>query len=203
MRKLGGIGFRRHLTRQPMTVNYPATHSEGRSTSLSRILAIASLLATLAGMLVYTAFGYVAGEPASLAEFTTHHLIPALLIGITVCATLSFFLHAKLIAPVKEIFAHLYRVGSGQFSPLTIDTHVSEIRTIVEGINLLVSRLKGAAGDGALEKALDSLVKLRSDLEAAAANADDSADALIPVMRDLRNLEGELLSAMQTATPGR
>ena len=81
----------------------PATPemSPNPSHSLSRTLAGATLLAALAGTLAYTAFEYLAGEPASLAEFTTHHLVPALLIGITVCTTLAFLLHSKLIAPAR------------------------------------------------------------------------------------------------------
>jgi len=185
-----------------MTATNPANHTEQRASSLSRTLAGATLLAALAGTLAYTAFESLAGQPASLAEFTTHHLVPALLIGATVCATLAFLLHSKLIAPVKEIFAHLYRIGSGQLTPLRIDTRVSEIRTVVEGVNLLVARLKGTAGDGALGKAIDDLVKLRSDLETATATSGSSADAFVPVMRDLRKLEGDLLTLMQTTKPG-
>ena len=79
---------------------------------------------------------------------------------------------------------------------------MSEIRTVVEGVNLLVTRLKGTASDGALGKAIDDLVRLRTDVEAASAATGGSADAFVPVMRDLRKLEGDLLTLMQTTKPG-
>ena len=172
--------------------------SDHPSSSITSILAKASLIATLIGMLVYSAFEYLLGETPTLSEFAGHHLLPAVLIGVTVCVTLSIILHAKIISPVMQIFKHLYRIGSGQLSPLSLDSRVSEIRTVVDGVNLLVTRLKGDPKNGSLGKALDDLVKLRGDLEEVTAASNRSADTFVPVMQDLRRLEGDLLAVMQS-----
>lgn len=159
-------------------------------------------MATLVGMLIYSAFEYLLGEAPTLSEFAGHHLLPAMLIGLAVCVTLSIILHAKIISPVMQIFKHLYQIGSGQLSPLSLDSRVSEIRTVVEGVNLLVTRLKGDPKDGSLGKALDDLVKLRGDLEQVTASSNRSADTFVPVMQDLRRLEGDLLMVMQSGKYG-
>ena len=47
-----------------------------------------------------------------------------------------------------------------------------------------------------MSKAVDDLVKLRSDLKKLIDSTHIAPDQLIPIMRDLKNLEGHLLSAI-------
>ena len=177
----------------------PETAPLRPSRSLSRTLVGATLAAATVGMLVSAAVEYLSGEPATLTEFTRHHLFPTLLIVAAVAVTLTLLLHSKVIAPVKQIFVHLYRIGSGQFTPLNVDSGVSEIRTVVDGVNLLVTRLKDTPDDQALGNAVKSLAKLRTDMESATTASGASADPFVPVMRDLRRLESDLLSAITAA----
>lgn len=169
------------------------------SKTLGRTVVGVTLVAVFVGMLAYTGFEYLFATPTDLAEFLTHHLFPALFIGLVVSLTLSVLIHSKVIAPVKKIFEHLYHVGSGRLAPLELDSRIEEIDTVVEGINLLVQRLKDNPDNQAIGKAADDVVKLRSDLKRAVNATASGADEFIPVMRDLQHLERHLLSAIEAA----
>ncbi len=82
------------------------------------------------------------GASPSWSEFFGHHLIPSLVTGLIIWVILSALLHRTVTEPLRHLFAHLYRVGSGRLEPISPDTGVVEIQTIVEGVNLLVHRLR-------------------------------------------------------------
>lgn len=168
--------------------------------TLNRAVAITSIVAVLTGMLIYTAAEFFLSPPEDASEFLTHHLLHALLIAVMVWWILSFLLTKKIVGPVREIFRHLYHVGSGRLEHLELESRIQEIRTVVGGINLLVNRLKEAPDHHGLKKACEDLAKLRIDLTPVVETAEDDGEKFVPIMRDLRALEADLLSVVRAET---
>ena len=169
--------------------------------SLKRMLATGSLLAVAVGMILSVALEYAVAPPEHSSELFTHHLFPAALIGLIVWITLGLVLNRTIIEPVRRIFAHLYQIGCGRLAPLEMKSRIEEIDTVVDGINILVHRLKESPDDAALGKACDDLGRLRADLKAVV-DTSGRAERFLPVMRDLHDLEGDLLSVAQNARQG-
>lgn len=179
----------------PMATNTP-THATfpSSTTTLNRAVIKATLIAVVIGMGIYTAIEFSLARPSNVAEFLGHHLLHALVIGVVISIALTVLLDRFIVAPVRRIFQHLYHIGSGRLAPLELDSKLEEVNTVVGGINLLVERLKNAPSDKALVEALIDVGKLRAKLEAKVGAAGSEADDFVPIMRDLCNLEGDLLA---------
>ena len=80
----------------------PTRRSDRLRSRIVRILATASLAATLIGMLAYAAFEYHLGEAPSVSGVAGPHLLPVIPIRLAVFLTLSFILHSKIILPVIQ-----------------------------------------------------------------------------------------------------
>ena len=107
-------------------------------------------------------------------------------------------LRSKVITPVRDILDQLTHVGNGRFAPLKISNEITEIRAIVTGVNQLTSKLKNVPDNEGSSKAVDDLVKLRADLKEIIDREVITPDQLVPIMKDLKQLEGHLLSALRT-----
>ena len=165
--------------------------------SLSWTLTKSSLIAVIIGMATYTLFEIITSGEIDMREILTHHLLPTILIGAIIWAVLTILLSSKVITPMRDILGHLNHVGNGRFAPLEKSSDVTEIREIVTGVNRLTSKLKSAPDNEGASKAVDALVKLRADLKGVIDCENINPDQLLPIMRDLKQLEGHLLSALQ------
>mgnify|MGYP003680510116 CR=1 FL=1 len=165
--------------------------------SLQSAVGMAVFAAVLLGMGGWTGWEYLSGERPDATEFFTHHLLPAVIIGVLVWGVLTILLGKLVIDPTRQIFEHLYRIGSGQLEPLEMDTRIQDIRTIVDGVNLLARRLKDVPGDGSFKQVQDRLVKIRKEMRSMVDAAGDDAGFLLNTVRELRALEGELLAISQ------
>jgi len=165
--------------------------------SLSWAVTKASLTAVVIGMGVYTAFEIAISGDLDLKELFIHHFLPTLLIGVIICGVLSFLLRSKVVTPIRDILDHLTRIGTGRLAPLERDSEIREIGAIVEGVNQLTTTLKDSPDSDGTSKAVDDLVKLRSDLKEVIDGEQLAPDHFVPIMKDLIELEGHLLSALQ------
>ncbi len=151
-------------------------------------------------MTAYAAFElFFTDSTMSARDFWAHHFLPAAVIGSIVWVTLTVLLHKLVVEPVRQIFGHLYRIGSGRLEPLEMDSRIQEIRSVAEGVNLLVRRLKTAPDNAPLERAIGHLGKVRSDMSAAIDAAGSDADHLVAAMSDLAALEADLLAVAETS----
>ena len=169
-----------------------------QSKSLSWTLTKSALIAVVIGMATYTFFEILTSGEVDTQELVIHHLLPTILIGVIIWGVLTMLLRSKVITPVHDILDHLTHVGNGRFAPLEKSNEITEIREIVTGVNRLTSKLKNAPDNEASSKAVDDLVKLRADLKEVIDCEKITPDQLVPIMKDLGQLEGHLLSALRT-----
>lgn len=167
-----------------------------RSRNLSSAITITVCAAVFTAMLLHTLFEYFVLGKLDVGEVVTHHILPALFIALMIWATIHFLLNNQVVQPVISICNHLDKVGDGQFSTLQIQTNIQEVDKIVDGLNGLTNKLTDAGGNDGISKSVDDLVKLRSDLQKIVDEDPGVSGKFTPIIRDLHDLEGHLLSAL-------
>ena len=162
--------------------------------SLNGVVIGASFIAVFLGTAFWSIIEYFMGASPSWSEFLGHHLIPSLVTGLIIWVILSALLHRTVTEPLRHLFAHLYRVGSGRLEPISLDTGVAEIQTIVEGVNLLVHRLRATSGAPAYTQAQDRLKRIRNKIRSMADAAGPDSPIFLDLVKELRALEGDVLA---------
>ncbi len=129
--------------------------------SLSFFVTVWMAVVIAVSMGAYAAFEYATAPGQNLRELAVAHLGHVLGLGVMIyvlCWGVFYFL---LLRPFNRIYLHLYTVGAGQLNPLELHSNVREIRTIVDGVNLMLSRLKLGADRDALERAQQCITEIR------------------------------------------
>jgi len=174
--------------------SFKATTTAKSRYSLNLVVVTTSLTAVVIGTGSWTAIEFLTGERPSLSDIFSHHLIPAVVIGLVIWITLTALLHRSVIEPIKQLFAHLYRVGSGRLDPIEVDSRIQEIQTMVDGINMLVRRLQSAPENTSFNQAQNRLSKIRGDIRSMADAAGEDSPIFLAVVKELRALEGDILA---------
>jgi methyl-accepting chemotaxis protein len=150
-------------------------------------------------MAVYSMVEYLIERPADWQNFLLHHLLHVVLIGIAVWIASMIVIRRFVIEPVDQIFIHLRRVAAGRLEFLDCTVRAREVGGVVASVNGLISRLRRVPEPDAVSKALDHLRGLREQLKA---SSDKLGDDVVPTMRLVTALEGDLLDILQlTDTP--
>lgn len=153
-----------------------------------------TLAASLGGMLLYTAIEYFIARPDDFPAFAAHHLLHVALIALLVWAASFLVIRKFVITPVNRIFVHLRRMANGRLEYLDAEVQTREVAEVISSVNRLVGRMVRTPDDDAVFRALDHLRTLRSELRN---TADRLGDDVVPVMRSLAALEGEMLELIQ------
>jgi hypothetical protein len=152
-----------------------------------------TLASTLIGMAAYSLVEFFIEGPSDWMTFLLHHFLHVAVIGIAVWAASFFLIRRLMIEPVDRIFVHLRRVASGRLDYLNCTISVREVGHIVASVNHLVSRLRRTPEPDSISRCLDHLRSLRVSLKTVSATAQDD---LVPVMRLVTALEGDLLDLL-------
>jgi hypothetical protein len=115
-------------------------------------------------------------------------------IGLAVWIASFLVIRRLVIEPVDHIFVHLRRVAAGRLEFLDCTVSVREVGHVVASVNHLVSRLQRTPEPDSVSRCLDHLRGLREALKKVSATAQDD---LVPVMRLVTSLEGDLLDLLQ------
>ena len=153
-----------------------------------------TLAATLIGMTAYSAVEYLIERPSDWTTFLLHHVLHVAVIGFAVWVATYFVIRRLVIEPVDHIFVHLRRVAAGRLEYLDCTVRVREVGHVVASVNHLVSRLRRTPEPDSVSRCLDHLRGLREALKTVSAKAEDE---LVPVMRLVTALEGDLLDLLQ------
>lgn len=148
------------------------------------------MAAIIAGsMAVYAGYEYATMPNHKLRQLAVEHLSHVIVLGFLIyglCYGVFYFL---LLRPLNRIYLHLYTVGAGRFQMLDMDTNVREIRTIVDGVNLMFSRLK----EGADKNALDLVQRRMAEIRALVMEMEEPNHQQVSVLLgELNELENRL-----------
>lgn len=170
---------------------YQSQEPTGRGLLIT--MAKAVIAASLLGMMIYTLIEYFIQRPADWADFFVHHLMHTLIVVGVVAVVASMTMHKLVIKPVSHVFVHIRRMAAGRIENIDMECRSDEIRSVVESINHLATRLRNPSNNDALSHALDDIRDLRNHLRASLSDSDAS----VTTMRHLSNLENRLLDVMQ------
>jgi methyl-accepting chemotaxis protein len=165
--------------------------SSGRSLLIT--MAKAVIAASLLGMLLYTLVEYLIQRPEDWADFFVHHLMHTLIVVGVVAVVASATMHKLVIKPVSHVFIHIRRMAAGRIENIDLECRSDEIRSVVESINHLATRLRTPGNNDALAHAIDDIRDLRKQLRETLSDSDAS----VATMRQLSKLENRLLDVMQ------
>jgi methyl-accepting chemotaxis protein len=163
--------------------------SSGRSLLVT--MAKAVIAASLFGMMLYTLVEYLIQRPQNWADFFVHHLMHTLMVVGVVAVVASATMHKLVIKPVSHVFIHIRRMAMGE--NIDLECRSDEIRSVVESINHLATRLRTPGNCDALAHALDDIRVIRNHLR----DTLSDSDASVTTMRHLAKLENRLLDVMQ------
>lgn len=130
--------------------------------SLSFFVAVWMAAAIAASMAAYAVYEYATRPGHTLRALAIEHLGHVLALGLVMYVLCWFVFYFLLLRPLNRIYLHLYTIGAGQLKTLELDSNVREIRTIVDGVNLMLSRLKLGADNHPLELAQKSIAEIRT-----------------------------------------
>lgn len=154
--------------------------------SLSFYVAVWMAAAIAVSMAAYAVYQYFAMPGMTVADLFLHHLWHVLALGVVIYILCWVVFDRALFQPMKRIYIHLYAVGAGKLEPLEFDSSVTEIQTIVEGVNLMLSRLKHGADANTIELARQRIEEIKNSVMEL--NAPDRA-SVAEVLDALAELE--------------
>lgn len=170
---------------------YQSNNLTGRSLLITMGKAV--IAASLLGMMLYTLVEYLIQRPSDWAEFFVHHLMHTLIVVGVVAVVASMTMHKLVIKPVSHVFIHIRRMAMGRIENIDLECRSDEIRSVVESINHLATRLRTPGKSDALSHALDDIREIRNHLR----DTLSDSDASVTTMRHLSKLENRLLDVMQ------
>lgn len=153
-----------------------------------------TLAATLIGMAVYSVVEYFIERPSDWMTFLFHHVLHVAVIGLAVWIASFLVIRRLVIEPVDRIFVHIRRIAAGRLEFLDCTVSAREVGHVVASVNHLVSKLRSTPEPDSVSRCLDHLRGLREALKTVSATAQDD---LVPVMRLVTALEGDLLDLLQ------
>lgn len=129
--------------------------------SLSFFVTIWMAVAIGISMAIYAVYERHSSSDLSLKTLVVQHLGHVLGLGVMIYILCLGVFYFVLLRPLNRIYLHLYAVGAGQLKTLELHSNVREIRTIVDGINLMLSRLTLGADRDALDHAQQCITEIR------------------------------------------
>jgi hypothetical protein len=134
----------------------------------------------------YAVYEYATMPGSTLRELAIQHLGHVLVLGgviYVLCWSVFYFV---LLRPLNRIYLHLYTVGAGQLKTLELNSNVREIRTIVDGVNLMLSRLTLGADTDALELAQQRIAEIREMTHQLTTSDQEHISVLLDKLTDLQ-----------------
>ena len=146
-------------------------------------------IAAVLAMAVCVLAQYLRAPDTPLAFLLSHHIQDLLVLGLMFWTVSWLVLRIALVSPLREIFAHLYRIGGGDRTPIKMRVRVTEIQSIAESINVMLWRLNDLSEAKRLKLSHDMVSDARAllndiseDPSKTAQKVDDSLEQLQMVL---------------------
>jgi len=164
--------------------------------SLSFLMSAWMAVAIAAAMGIYGVFQYLVSPTTSASELLLNHLWHVIVLA-GVIYGLSWIVFRRAVAqPLERIYAHLYGIGTGRLGELKLDTNVTEIHTIVEGINVMLRRMMQGPGGQAAKHAQEQTAALR---DLAKKLAPEHREVAMGILDRLAEIDKSVLSLAQNS----
>lgn len=177
-----------------MPTNETTESTMNATRSLSFYVTVWLAVAIVIGMAAYAVYQYFTMPGMTVQQLLLHHLWHVLALGAVIYMLCWLVFYRVLLRPLQQIYLHLYAVGAGKLEPLVLESNVAEIRTIVEGINLMLRRMEQGVDVQALEHAQGVIAELKEAIRRW--EVSEPAATGFPLEK-LAALEGSLLAIVR------
>ena len=113
-----------------------------RSWPLAAWLASITLVAITAAMLAYGLSVHTGDDEATLHREIATHTWHAVVLVVPLYLCLAAAIRRLMVAPLRAMQSHLYRVATGRLVPLVLVSRVREIDRLVLSINQMIRRMQ-------------------------------------------------------------
>ncbi len=135
-------------------------HTSAPGYSLSFLVAFWNALVISAVMGCYAVFQHYQMPEMPMEELFLHHTWHVIVLGGVIHLSCWLVFRFLLFQPLKQIYLHLYRLGSGDVQELKVKSSVREIAAIIEGVNVMIWRLEHWLDADSLEKTREELEQI-------------------------------------------
>lgn len=138
------------------------SHPVNSTRPLSLLVTVWMAVAIAVCMAAYATYQYFTMPGMTVSDLFLHHFWHVLVLGLAIYTLCWIAFDRVLLQPMKRIYLHLYAVGAGKLEPLALNSGVTEIQTVVEGINLMLLRLKQGTDASAVELARQRIEEIKN-----------------------------------------
>lgn len=156
--------------------------------SLSFHVTVWLAIATAIGMAAYAIYQYSTMPGNTVLDLLLHHSWHILAVCAAIYAVSWAALHKLIVRPLMKIYLHLYAMGAGKLEALALESNVTEIRTIVDGINLMLRRMEQGADTRAFEHAQKDIATLRETIMGSEVSEMEAKNTALEKLADLEKL---------------
>ena len=179
-----------------MSGTYPPKPSALMGHSLSFVTALWTAVVIALIMAGYAVLQKALGPQMSWQDLFLQHLWHVVVLGGVIQLVCWLVLRRLLGQPLNQIYLHLYAVGKGHLDSIHISSNIREIRSISEGINLMVWRMRQISELKALSSSREEIRMIKKQMHRLAAH--DPQVATI-ITEQLEQLEKNLLKLSEEA----
>lgn len=193
-----------HISTMPMKTTIDETLPELaeaeplRLHSLSFVVTVWTAAAIALAMAGYAVFQFLLMPDLTVRELALRHLWHVIALGGVTYLACWLVFHRVLWKPLNGIYLHLYALGKGELEPLQVHTHIEELHTIADGINLLIWRISQERDANKLAEARSLVSETRALATQLNTGPGDSAER---VLRNLDTLDDRLQTLASARTP--
>lgn len=165
-----------------------------RKVSLASVVAGYSALVIALGMAVYAVYQYILTPGETILGLLFEHSWHVLILGILIYAMLYAVLHKTVVKPIRDLYLKLYAITRGNLSSLEINSNITEISEIVEGVQLLLDEMDRSVPHMSLTALSDRTQKIRSIAKESDALDMSAKDFLMNLSTEIDEVVKELSS---------
>ena len=170
------------------------TSDAAKHPSLSFVAALWTAAAIAVVMAVYAVLQKAIEPDVTWRELFVHHLWHVFVLGGVIHLACWLVFQRLLGRPLNRIYLHLYGMGKGRLEPLKVESNVRELRSIIDGINLLIWRMGRSDDPNALPDAQERIATIRQRLRDLSMQQPEQSGEVTEL---LDGLERDLLAVAQ------
>lgn len=166
--------------------------NDKREVSLASVVAGYSALVIALGMGIYAVYQYVAMPNRTVLGLILEHSSHVIVLGLLIYGTLYAVLYRKVVRPIRELYLKLYAITRGNLSSIEIDSNITEIAQIAEGVRILLEGMDRSVPKVSLTELSNRTQKIRSIAKEPQALDTSEKDFLIHVANEIDDVVKEL-----------
>jgi hypothetical protein len=163
-----------------------------KKVSLASVVAGYSALVIAFGMAVFAVYQYRVNPGETILGLLFEHSLHVIFLGLFIYIVLYAALYKAVVRPIHDLYLKLYAVTRGNLSSIEIDSNITEISEIVEGVQLLLNEMDHSVPRMSLAALSNRTQKIRSIAKESIALDMSAKDFLMNLSNEIEEVVREL-----------